>query len=284
LSIAARQPRPPGARPILAYFETLRYSPANGRTNRGRRRGRGGTGGRPCPDGGRTRGGRSRTRGLSRYADQQPQFRRHPRGNLPKARLCVRGKELLYEYCARRGVAHRRCGKLIVAATGAEVAVLLEYRARARDSGAGALEPLSAAQVAALEHARAAARGFHLSIDDGRNTRVRCRELVIAAGLHAPAVAARIAGLDPGRVPAARFARGRYYVLSGAVPFNRLIYPIAGAGDRRIGTVPLRGRSGPTPARSSLGARPAPYSECRRRSWISRSYPLPPPRNRGHAA
>ncbi len=32
-----------------------------------------------------------------------------------KARLCVRGKELLYELCARQGVPHRACGKLVVA-------------------------------------------------------------------------------------------------------------------------------------------------------------------------
>ena len=32
-----------------------------------------------------------------------------------KSRLCLRGKELLYEHCAQRGIAHRRCGKLIVA-------------------------------------------------------------------------------------------------------------------------------------------------------------------------
>jgi L-2-hydroxyglutarate oxidase LhgO len=40
----------------------------------------------------------------------------YPEGSL-KARTCVEGKERLYRYLAERSIAHRRCGKLIAAAT-----------------------------------------------------------------------------------------------------------------------------------------------------------------------
>ena len=54
-----------------------------------------------------------------------------------KARLCVEGRERLYAYCASRHVAHRKCGKLIVAgADGVERLKALAANAAANGAGA----------------------------------------------------------------------------------------------------------------------------------------------------
>ena len=58
----------------------------------------------------------------------------YPAGSL-KARSCVAGRRRLYEYCAARGVPHRRCGKLIVAADEAQRGELERIRSRAHASG-----------------------------------------------------------------------------------------------------------------------------------------------------
>jgi L-2-hydroxyglutarate oxidase LhgO len=70
-----------------------------------------------------------------------------------KARLGVRGREQLYQYCRDRGVAHRRCGKLVVATTDEEIATLRGYADTARRNGVGDLEWLTPAATAALEPA-----------------------------------------------------------------------------------------------------------------------------------
>jgi len=68
-----------------------------------------------------------------------------------KATLCVRGKQMLYEYCAERGIAHSRCGKLIVATTEAQVAQLQAIADKAVANGVTDLMLLDAEAVRALE-------------------------------------------------------------------------------------------------------------------------------------
>ncbi|KAM3513267.1 hypothetical protein MY11210_003043 [Beauveria gryllotalpidicola] len=65
-----------------------------------------------------------------------------------KARLCVRGKHLLYDLCARHGVGHRRTGKWIVAQTPAQRAALERFHAVCRDTLGVPTRWVSAAEVA----------------------------------------------------------------------------------------------------------------------------------------
>jgi len=68
-----------------------------------------------------------------------------------KARLCVRGRGLLYAYCRDKGVAHARCGKLIVAISDAQLERLEALRCQALANGVDDIEPLTPAQVRARE-------------------------------------------------------------------------------------------------------------------------------------
>ena len=77
----------------------------------------------------------------------------YPQDSL-KARLCVAGRRMLYDYASARDVPHRRCGKLIVATSAAQVATLDAIRAQAAANGV-ALQPLTAAEAQALEPALA---------------------------------------------------------------------------------------------------------------------------------
>lgn len=76
----------------------------------------------------------------------------YPRGSL-KARLCVSGRDMLYTYCAERGVAHDRCAKLIVATSEAEEPELARIGRAATANGVDDLRRLDTADIRVLEPA-----------------------------------------------------------------------------------------------------------------------------------
>ncbi|WP_133366366.1 NAD(P)/FAD-dependent oxidoreductase [Qipengyuania sediminis] len=70
-----------------------------------------------------------------------------------KAKLCVAGREAIYRYAAERAIAHRRCGKIIVASGAGAEEGLAQIEARALAAGAGRLQRLSRGELARREPA-----------------------------------------------------------------------------------------------------------------------------------
>jgi len=190
----------------------------------------------------------------------------YPQGSL-KARLCVQGKHLLYDFCADHGVPHKRLGKLVVGHAGQE-AQIASIAQLAADNGVDDLRPLAKEQIAALEpevradiglfspstgiidshqymlallgdrtlvrgaQVRGVRRtndGWHLCVQsDGEEIALQARLVVNAAGLWAQSVASRIEGL--GDIPPLFLAKGNYAGLSIKSPFRHLVYPIPEPG------------------------------------------------------
>jgi L-2-hydroxyglutarate oxidase LhgO len=99
-------------------------------------------------------------------------------------------------------------------------ALMLAYQGEVEEAGAFVAfrTPLLSGQVRG--------DGFELSVGGDEPTAIRCKWLINAAGLYAPAVARAVEGVPPETIPPAYFCRGVYFTLSGRTPFRRLIYPV----------------------------------------------------------
>src|SRR5215212_9871835 len=81
----------------------------------------------------------------------------YPAGTL-KAKHCVEGARLLYDFCEEHRVPYRRCGKLIVASNEHEIEALQRLMVRAEANGVTGLQLVDAAFIKAREpHIRALA-------------------------------------------------------------------------------------------------------------------------------
>lgn len=188
----------------------------------------------------------------------------YPSGSL-KARLCVRGKAMLYAYCAERGVEHRRCGKLIVANTPSQAAALPAIVQKARANGVHDLVLLTCEQAHAMEPqlaCRAAvhspstgivdSHGLMLSLQgdlenaggmvvchsavdrlerDGNGWVVQAEDgTTLRANTVVNAAGLQACSLGSRteglrHVPQAFCAKGSYFTLAGRSPFGQLVYP-----------------------------------------------------------
>jgi L-2-hydroxyglutarate oxidase LhgO len=74
----------------------------------------------------------------------------YPEGSL-KAKLCVEGKSLLYDYCEKYHVPHKKCGKLIVATSEKEISVIENIMEKGRKNGISDLSMIGKEEIAEME-------------------------------------------------------------------------------------------------------------------------------------
>jgi L-2-hydroxyglutarate oxidase LhgO len=76
--------------------------------------------------------------------------------------------------------------------------------------------------------------GLDLAIGGDEPTSIRCRGLVNAAGLYAPALARTIDEVPRETIPPAYFCRRMYFSPTGRAPFRCLVYPVPSPGGLRV--------------------------------------------------
>jgi L-2-hydroxyglutarate oxidase LhgO len=121
-------------------------------------------------------------------------------------------------------------------------ALMLAYQGDAEAAGAMVVFR------APVEGGRVTADGFELSVGGAEPAQLASRYLVNSAGLYAPALARRIAGIPASSIPRDYLCRGVYFTLTGRAPFSHLIYPVpekAGLGVHLTLDLAFQARFGP---------------------------------------
>jgi L-2-hydroxyglutarate oxidase LhgO len=81
-----------------------------------------------------------------------------------KARMCVAGRDLLYAYVAEKGIAHKKCGKLIISTSPDECNILKRWQANAARNGVTDLHLLTAGEAQAMEPNLRCAAALHVPV------------------------------------------------------------------------------------------------------------------------
>lgn len=185
-----------------------------------------------------------------------------------KARLCVEGARLMYEYCGQHDIPHERCGKLIVALNPGELPRLDELEARGIANAVPGLRRLSAAEIADIEPNAAGIAALHApntGIVDYAEV-ARCLVAELTAGGATVRFGAEVTAVDDGDPAVVRTTAGpvaaRTVIVCAGLWADRLARRSGARADPRI--VPFRG--------AYLGLRPTPQPRL-----SGMIYPVPDP-------
>ncbi len=160
-----------------------------------------------------------------------------------KARLCVRGAALMYEYCERHGIEANRIGKLIVATKAGELPGLDELERRSRANGVPGIRRIDAGQIREIEPHATGTAALHSPNTGIIDFQKVCEQLATdvreaggelrlgwpVSGVHANAPKIRLASAEGDEIEAAGavFCAGlsadRLAVRAGASPDPRIV-------------------------------------------------------------
>ena len=168
----------------------------------------------------------------------------YPPGSL-KARLCVEGSRLMYEYCAEHGIPYERCGKVIVAVDADEQPRLDDLEARGIANGVPGLRRIGGAEITDIEPNAVGLQALHAPNTGIVDYRAVARALVddlkaCGVSVHFGTEVTAIDGGEPAVVHTPQGpVRGRTVIVCAGLWADRLARRTGAPRDPQI--IPFRG-------------------------------------------